>query len=228
LQPPATHGDVRPEFGLPTRRFLFFFAFDFLSYPARKNPMGAIAAFRMAFPHDDPDVGLVIKTLNGQLNAPENERLRLMVAEDERIVVIDGTLSRQQMTDLTASCDCVVSLHRSEGFGLLVAEAMMLGKPVIATDYGATAELLTPSTGFPVAFRMVPVGEDEYPFAKGQKWADPDIAHAAFHMRHVRSDAGDCAVRTAAAQRRVAERHGVTHVAELQRKRLRELGLLTA
>ena len=74
------------------------------------------------------------------------------------------------------SCDCFVSPHRSEGFGLLIAEAMMLGRPVIATDYGATAELLTPATGFPVAFRMVPVGEGDYPFAKGQSWADPDVA----------------------------------------------------
>jgi glycosyltransferase involved in cell wall biosynthesis len=190
--------------------------------------MAAIAAFRMAFPAADRGVGLVIKTLNGALDAPAADRLRKIAAADARIVLVDRTLTRRQMTDLTASCDCVLSLHRSEGFGLLIAEAMMLGRPVIATDYGATAELLTPATGFPVAFRMVPVGESEYPFARGQRWADPDVAHAAWHMRTVRNDPATRTARTQAARRLMAARHGTAPVAALQCNRLRELGLTPA
>jgi hypothetical protein len=228
LEPPAASAHARRDFALPAGGFLFFFAFDFLSYPARKNPMAAIAAFRMAFPTTDTGVGLVIKTLNGTLDAPGADRLREMAAADARIVLVDRTLTRRQMTDLTASCDCVLSLHRSEGFGLLIAEAMMLGRPVIATDYGATAELLTPATGFPVAFRMVRVGENDYPFASGQSWADPDLPHAAWQMRTVRNDPVARAARTQAARCLMAARHGTAPVAAMQRNRLRELGLLSA
>jgi glycosyltransferase involved in cell wall biosynthesis len=225
LEPPVIGACARRQFGLPPGRFLFFFAFDALSYPARKNPMAAIAAFRAAFPTDDAGAGLVIKVLNGARVAAEATRLREAAEGDARIVLIERTLSRQQMTDLTASCDCVLSLHRSEGFGLLIAEAMLLDRPVIATDYGATTELLTPETGFPVGFRMVPVGDGDYPFADGQVWADPDISHAAWQMRLVRGDASLAAARTAAASRLVADRHGVASVAARQRQRLREIGI---
>jgi glycosyltransferase involved in cell wall biosynthesis len=228
LEPPAASADARRDFALPDGSFLFFFAFDFLSYPARKNPMAAIAAFRMAFPAADRGVGLVIKTLNAAFDAPAADRLRKIAAADARIVLVDRTLTRQEMTDLTASCDCVLSLHRSEGFGLLIAEAMMLGRPVIATDYGATAELLTPATGFPVAFRMVAVSENDYPVASGQSWADPDVAHAAWQMRTVRKDPVARAARTQAARCLMAARHGTAPVAAMQRRRLRELGLLPA
>lgn len=225
LPAPAAGGATRLQFGLPTQRFLFFYAFDVLSYPARKNPAAAIAAFRIAFAPGDKSVGLVIKLLNGGHHEADTDGLRAAVAADGRIVLIDRDLARSEMTDLTAACDCVLSLHRSEGFGLLIAEAMLLHRPVIATDYGASVELLTPSTGFPVGCRMIAVRPGEYPHAEGQVWADPDIAHAAWQMRLVRADPELCAAKIAAAHVLVTERHGAAPVAARQRQRLSEIGV---
>ena len=129
------------------------------------------------------------------------------------------------MSQMTAACDCLVSLHRSEGFGLLVAEAMLLGRPVIATDYGATTELVTPATGFAVDCRLIAVPPGAYPFAEGQIWADPDITHAAWLMQRVHADPAFSVAQIAAARALLAERHGLAPVAARQRARLRELGL---
>lgn len=211
----------RARFGLPARRFLFFFAFDFLSFPERKNPASLLAAFALAFPPGEgAPVGLVLKTLNGALRPAAFARLREAVAPDPRIVLIDRALDRADMTRLLGACDCVVSLHRSEGFGLLVAEAMQLEIPVIATDYGATVELVTPQTGWAVQCRTVPVADGAYPHAAMQVWADPDIEHAAWLMRLVRDDPAATAGRVAAARALVVSRHGPAAVAARQVARL--------
>ena len=110
------------------------------------------------------------------------------IKDDPDIILIEKTLTREQTLALIAACDAVVTLHRSEGLGLLVAEAMVLGKPVIATDYSATTELVTPETGWPVDYRLTPVQEGTYPFHEGQVWADADIDHAAWQMRRVVED----------------------------------------
>ena len=80
-------------------------------------------------------------------------------------------------------CDCYISLHRSEGFGFTPAEAMLLNKPVIATDYSGTKDFINQNTGFPVDYRLVPVQEHEYPFWENQFWAEPDLNHAAWLMK---------------------------------------------
>jgi glycosyltransferase involved in cell wall biosynthesis len=219
----------REGFGLPRHAFLFFFAFDFLSYPERKNPMGALAAFAMAFPSGGPAaVGLVIKTSNAALAPEAFARLQDAVAEDPRILLLDRTLSRDDMTRLTCACDVVLSLHRSEGFGLLVAEAMLLGKPVIATDYGATTELLTPETGYAVQYRSIAVRDGDYPHAAGQIWADPDLSHAAWLMQKLQADPKACAGRIAAARIRIRSGYSLGASAARQQARLARLDSLAA
>ena len=214
------------RFGFPLDCFLFFFAFDFLSFPERKNPSAAIAAFRMAFGQaGDGRVALAIKTLNGARAPAALAALQAGIAGDPRIVLVDGAVSRQAMSRMTAGCDCLLSLHRSEGFGLLVAEAMMLCRPVIATDYGATTELVTPATGFAVDCRLIPVPTGDYPFPEDQVWADPDIAHAAWLMQRVRADPAFSRGAVSAARIMLEQRHGLRPVAARQRARLRELGL---
>ena len=103
-------------------------------------------------------------------------------------VLITETLSRQDLYTLEASCDCFVSLHRAEGFGLAVAECMYLGKPVVSTDWSATAEFVHEANGCPVRARLVTLDRNHGPYAKGQTWADPDIGHAAEWMRRLFTD----------------------------------------
>jgi glycosyltransferase involved in cell wall biosynthesis len=185
LAPPAPMPRVR--FNLPPSRFLFFFAFDFLSFVERKNPGALIAAFRQAFPRRG-QAGLVLKCMNGAIVPEKLARFWKDLADDPEIFLIDDTLSRADTLALIASTDAVVSLHRSEGLGLLIAEAMLLGKPVIATDYSASRDLPFAATGYPVSCKLVPVHEGEYPFAGGQVWAEPDISHAATLMPELCSD----------------------------------------
>ncbi|MCQ8278416.1 glycosyltransferase [Acetobacteraceae bacterium KSS8] len=217
----------RRYFGVPECRFLFFFAFDFLSFIERKNPEAAIAAFRtmMRSAHHAERAGLVIKIMNGH-HAPEKHAAFLAaVADDPDIVVIDKVLSRDETLALVVAMDCVLSLHRCEGLGLVVAEAMALGVPVIATDYAATTELLSERTGYPVGFKLIPVKPGEYPFGEGQRWADADIDHAAWLMERVIRDPEDAQRRSAAAKRFIETHHGRDAVLRRQLARLAELGV---
>ena len=103
-------------------------------------------------------------------------------------MLLTETLSRADIYALEAVCDCFVSLHRSEGFGLAVAECMLLGKPVISTDWSATSEFVMRENGFPVRAKLVTLERNHGPYAKGSTWAEPDTMHAAEHMRSVFSD----------------------------------------
>ena len=122
----------RQTFDLATDRFLFLFVFDYLSYVDRKNPLGTVQAFTHAFAADEP-VTLVLKCANSDFDPEAHAALEREVASRPQIQLIDQYLARDQVIDLLAISDAYVSLHRSEGFGLTLAEAMCLGKPVIAT-----------------------------------------------------------------------------------------------
>jgi glycosyltransferase involved in cell wall biosynthesis len=194
LMPPAVAipapepGRKRADFGLPDDKFVFYFSFDFRSYTSRKNPLATIAAFRRAFPHRDAPVRLVLKTIGSNWKPEERDALNETVRDDLRILVIDQELARPRAVALVALADCFVSLHRSEGFGRGPAEAMLLGKPVITTDYSGTRDFASAQTALLVGCELVPVGPDEYPGAEGQVWAEPDIDEAAAAMRRIAGD----------------------------------------
>lgn len=184
----ATAGMTRRDFGLPDGRFLFTFSFDMLSSVARKNPDACINAFRRAFPRGDEPVGLVVKVMRA---SPENALWQGLVEDarlDARIVIISETLSRPAVLDLYRACDAFVSLHRAEGFGRGIAEAMMLGKPVIVTGYSGNMDFTVSGTAALVDHRLRPVAADEYPFGTGLLWAEPDVEHAAWWMRRLVED----------------------------------------
>jgi glycosyltransferase involved in cell wall biosynthesis len=212
----------RALFGLPDDCFLFFFAFDFMSFPERKNPRAVIAAFHRAFPVGGR-TGLVLKCMNGSLVPDQLAAFRAEIGDHPDIFLIEATLGREETLGLISAMDCVVSLHRSEGLGLLVAEAMLLGKPVIATDYSASRELLNTATGYPVDYHLVPVPAGDYPFAEGQLWAAPDVSHAAWLMRRLYDDPARAAPLVAEARRHLQSQHSRTHVAQMQMARLRWL-----
>jgi glycosyltransferase involved in cell wall biosynthesis len=182
----------RRALGLPARRFLFLFIFDFNSYIARKNPEAAIQAFAQAFSPDDKSVGLVLKTMNSRPDDPAWGEFKRQCAADARITLLDHMLDREVVLGLVNACDAYVSLHRSEGFGRTLAEAMLLGKPVVGTDYSGNRDFLNRRTGYPVKWTQKAVGQGEYPFveeADAAFWADPDIAHAARQMRRAKTAA---------------------------------------
>jgi glycosyltransferase involved in cell wall biosynthesis len=212
----------RAKFKLPQDRFLFYFSFDFLSFVERKNPRAIIAAFRMAFPKRGT-AGLVLKCVNGAMAPDRFAEFCKEFAGDPDIFLIDEDLTRVDTLALIACTDAVVSLHRSEGLGLLIGEAMLLGKPVIATDYSASQDLLSPLTGYPVKFRLIPVGEGQYPFAAGQVWADPDIEHAASLMRELRNNPGQAEDLVSRARAHMRDKFSYETVGLQQAKRLTAL-----
>ena len=218
---------TRAKLGLPETATLFLFAFDPSSFFVRKNPLAVIEAFTLAFGGAQrADVGLVIKTLHAGPHTSALKTLKAAIGGDPRIHLIERTVSRGEMNGLIALCDAYVSLHRAEGFGLGLAEAMALGKPVVGTAYSGSADFLSPDTGYPVPFELVPVKPGEYPEPQGQVWAEPDIGVAAKHMVAI-VDQPEIAKRLAfAGQTFIKTHHSPAAVGRLMRDRLVALGLL--
>jgi glycosyltransferase involved in cell wall biosynthesis len=176
----------RQELGLP-EGFLFLFMFDFHSVIERKNPMAAIEAFRNAF---EPGSGasLVIKSINRRSKLDDYDRLRFAARGHPDIHLIDRYVSPAEKDAMLAAADCYVSLHRSEGFGLTPAEAMYLGKPVIATGYSGNLDYMTPDNSYLVDYTLRPIGPGNFPYPADGEWAEPDLDHAARLMREVAGD----------------------------------------
>ena len=220
----AAGSSGRDRFGMDVDRFYFFFSFDYFSSPFRKNPLGVVRAFRAAFPDLAAKVGLIIKSTSaaGQHREMKDELLA-QAHLDGRIIIIDRTLSRDEMLSLIRQSDCYVSLHRSEGFGLGMAEAMALGKPVIGTDFSGNTAFLSDRTGFPVPYTLRPVQPQEYIFADGQSWADPDEDVAAEMMRQVVYHPEERHNRAEAGQAYVRTHYGRIEVGQIVEKRVREI-----
>lgn len=184
-----SEGLVRRDFGIAEGDFVFCFAFDGQSSFARKNPAGCIAAFRRAFPRGDEPVALVLKGLR-VADSPDWQRIVAEARADSRILLLTESLARGALLDLYRAVDCFASLHRSEGFGRNIAECMLLGKPVIASNYSGNIDFTCPGTAALVDVDMTAVGEGEYAFGAGQIWAAPAIDHAAALMRRMFIDDG--------------------------------------
>ncbi len=213
----------RSHFGLPADRFLVLFSFDMGSVMARKNPLALIAAYRQAFRADDR-AHLCIKVSRGSADPAGLAELRT-ACEAAGATLFDRVLPRGEALALLASADCYASLHRSEGFGLGLAESMLLGKPVVATGYSGNLDFMDATNSYLVNHTLVPIRATASagatvanPYQSGN-WADPDVGHAAELLRRVftcRDEAAAAAARgqatvretlsMAAYGRRVAER----------------------
>lgn len=177
---------ARLHFGLPEKATLFCFAFDLNSSVDRKNPQACVDAFLAAFPigqFSADDVGLIIKVHKPRQHNNAWERLKSLSAQDPRIHIVETTLSRPDLLALYQACDCFVSLHRAEGYGRGLAEAMQLGLHVICTGYSGNVDFCNPPFADLVNYTLVPLTADQYPHGEGQVWAEPDIEHAASLMR---------------------------------------------
>lgn len=197
-EPAACHA-ARARHGLPADAVVFGYGFDFNSTAIRKNPLGTLEAFQLAFPlpelpasfgrhrnhHHSRQVALLIKTFPPQVFSAEWHWLQLRVAEDPRIHLVATTLERDELLALYGCCDVFLSLHRSEGFGRGIAEALQLGLDVIATAYGGNTDFCTGPLAHPVRHQVVPIPRGAYPCADGHSWAEPDLEHAAELMQQV-------------------------------------------
>ncbi|MDB6093833.1 MAG: glycosyl transferase group 1 [Verrucomicrobia bacterium] len=219
---PAPTADGRARFGLPANKFLFLSLYDLNSYSERKNPQATITAFRQSG-LDATQAALVIKVQNSRGNEKDFAALQAALGEVPGAVLIDETLSRADVYLLESACDCFVSLHRSEGFGLAVAECMALGKPVIATDWSATAEFVNRHNGYPVNFTLTTLAQSHGPYSKGQTWAEPDLAHAAEGMRLLAANPALCASLGAAARETIAADFTPAKIGARYRRRLESI-----
>ncbi len=206
VAPPQPSALQRDAFGLPADAIVTLTMFSLASSFERKNPLAAIAAHRVAF-GDRPDRILLLHVTNPHHFPADFARLQAEAGGNVRLHTRD--LSREDSHALMACADIVLSLHRSEGFGLVPAEAMLLGKPVVSTDWSATAEFLDDACGAPAAARLIPARDARGVFeAPGAVWADADVDQAAGWLRRLADDAGLRARLGAAARCAATERLG--------------------
>ncbi|MDB5381343.1 MAG: glycosyltransferase family 1 protein [Rhodospirillales bacterium] len=177
--PPRPAQMDRAAFGIPGDSFVVLTSFDLNSSLIRKNPEGAIAAFRQAF-GDRPNALLILKVMNHDRFPNDFAALRDRVAESSNIRLEVRAFPSQDNYALMAACDVVLSMHRSEGFGFVPAEAMLLGVPVVATNWSATAEFLDASCGMPVPYTLVPAHDPRGAYEMPHTcWAEPSVGAAA-------------------------------------------------
>jgi len=174
----------RRYFSIPETDYTFLFFYDLRSYSTRKNPEAVVNAFRnLLAKRPYSKIHLVIK-VNGVETNPESFKALCEALTDLRqhVTLIQKMMTSNEVKNLVRCCDCFVSLHRSEGFGFGIAEAMVLGKPVIATAYSGNMDFMAPHVAYDVDYKLIPLSEGDYPHHQGQVWADPDWEQASFQM----------------------------------------------
>lgn len=202
-------GSNRAQFGLKDDDFVVLYTFDALSIIERKNPWAVISAFELAYtePERRSKVRLVLKVTNlGQTSEAD-----LLRSEVRRVngLLIEGYLSRLETNALMNECDIYISLHRSEGFGLTLAEAMSLGKPVIGTAYSGNIDFMTEENSYLVPYQLVALGRDYPPYEAHHVWADPDVPAAARYLRDIYDDYDSAKRKGAAAAQHIQQHYSV-------------------
>ncbi len=210
---------TRRNLGLPEAGFLFLTNFDYFSAHRRKNPIGVIEAYRAAFGPDDGAV-LVVKSINGSQRLHDAERVRAAAGSRPDIFLLDGYVTSAEMAAMIELADCYVSLHRAEGYGINLADAMARGTPTIATGYSGNMEFMTPTTSLLVPYELTPVGADAEPYDPTALWAEPDMGKAAHSMRALFEDEQLGKRIASAAREHVLAHHSIEAAAQSLRSTL--------
>jgi len=220
---PEGNGDGDPgRFGIASDAFVFLYVFDYSSYVDRKNPACLVDAFIAEFA-GEPDVVLALKVSHADRASAGFAEFSETVASHANIRLMTEMLDDTSLRALFTRADCYVSPHRSEGFGLTVAEAMLRRCPVIATDYGSTTDFVTEETGYPLEYKLVEIGEDQGPYLHGYVWADPSREHLRILMRQVVTDVPAAVRRADAGRRLILEEYSHAAVGRRMLERLRPL-----
>lgn len=221
-EPPTRAPVSRADIGMPGG-FVFACSFDFASWAERKNPFGAVEAFREAFrPGEGPS--LYLKTMNGSSHYPQElARLLELAAGRPDVVVVDACFDPARAHAVTSLADCYVSLHRAEGLALSLAEAMAAGTPVVATGYSGNLEFMNESNASLVPYRLVEVPPAPGPYRPGALWAEPDLDAAAKILHGLWADYPIAAERANAAKEGFDACRSEMVTGVLMRRRLEEI-----
>ena len=225
VEPPwAEAAEGRALFGIPADRLVFLVAFDVGSTSARKNPGMVIEAFREAFPGDE-NVFLVIKFHSTSVEPAITRRITRALRGAENVLVMADMLGEHEMALLRAACDVFVSAHRSEGFGLNIAEFMALGKPAIATSYSGNLDFFDDQVGYPIEYTLTEVQAQAGPYMPHYVWADPKKASLIAQFQALYRDQPEAWARGRRAAERIATLLSPAQIGQEIRARLHAVGL---
>ena len=216
----------RRHFGIPEDAFVVLFFFDFASFADRKNPAAVLEAFeRLAARRPDADLHCVIKSRGGSdADGAQAELEARLAALAPRAQAIYGDLNDNEIKNLIRVCDVFVSLHRSEGFGRGMAEAMALGRPAIATGYSGNLDFMVPGTGLLVDYQLTPVSPGAYPQGEGQVWAEASPEHASRLIEQLLDNPAEARAMGARGRRYIAEHYSVAAIGQRYVERLQAIG----
>ncbi len=218
-QNPAALG--RSHFALPEHKTVFLTAFDIHSFLKRKNPASVIEAFVNSFDPSSPNAPvLAIKVHGNKGNSEARAVLEKHIGGAQNIIIIDQTLKRDEYIALHHLADVFVSLHRAEGFGLNIAEAMLIGKPVIATGFSGNMDYMTPENSIPIGFEMVDVPDGAYPHAQGQQWAEANQKEVILAMQRLAYDQHERARIGKKARAQITQRYSLVTTGRNMHQRL--------
>ncbi len=220
VEPMIPSGLDRRALELPEDGFIFLTVLDFCSTPERKNPLGALEAYAMATERIGRTTYFVVKTVNAVTRPKAMQAMERLQAAYPSIILRDSYNNRGEVNALINACDCFVSLHRAEGFGLPIAEAMYMKKPVIATGWSGNMDFMNVNNSFPVRFELRPLDHDVGPYRKGLRWAEPDLGHAAELMAGVLAEPEQASQKGEAAGAEIRERFSRAAVGRLIYDRL--------
>ncbi len=211
----------RASLGLP-EGYLFLYTFDLFSTARRKNPLGVLEAYKRALAPGGA-AHLVLKSANGDKRHEDLDALVEAAKGRPDITVIDDYVPAGRMDAIIAACDCYVSLHRAEGFGLGMATAMSLGKPVIGTGYSGNLTFMNERNSYLVKWDRTVVGPGVPIYPPDGHWAEPDLDDAARLIRHVFDHRAEAAETGLRAKADIERHHSPRARGALLRQRLDEI-----
>ena len=214
------------KFGIPNKKVIFLIMFDFYSVIERKNPISGILAFSELVRNKayGDKVHLVVKISNQHADSTGVKLLleTLDMIDPQKVTLIDQVLTRKGIVQLINSCDSLISLHRSEGFGLHLAEAMAMGKSVLSTNWSGNVDFMDATNSYPINFDIVPLENDAGSYKKGNFWAEVDVEHAVSQMKKVLENefAGNEVIKQNA-KRQIIETHSIKRISSMIENRIK-------
>jgi len=226
--PPINNFYNRKHFNLNNNKFIFLTSFSFSSYLSRKNIIGSVKAFKKAFSNKNRNVELVIKTSEAEKHINDKHWIEVFdaISKDNRIRLINKYYTIDEIWSLNNVIDCYLSLHCAEGFGQNPSNCMLMGKPVIVTNFSGNLDYNNSNNSCLVDYDLVPIGDDDYEYGHNQKWAKADIEHASWFMRKLYNDNLFYNNISKAGQKTILEQYNPLFLGKRYEKRLRELKIL--